>query len=129
MPTRPRVLLADDHPGIVTTLRRLLSPECDVVGVVSDGAEVAATAARLQPVVSVVDLNMPNASGLDVCRQIKRNDPGAKVILITALFDETIRNEALAAGASGFFLKFAPVDDLIVAVKRVWTESTIGEDQ
>jgi DNA-binding NarL/FixJ family response regulator len=90
---------------------------------VSNGAEVAAAAARLHPVVSVVDLNMPNASGLDVCRQIRQHNPDAKVILITALIDDTIRTEALAAGASGFFPKFHSIDELILTVKRVWTES------
>ena len=47
----------------------MLALECDVVGVVADGSEVAAAAARLQPVVIVVDLNLPNVSGLDACRQ------------------------------------------------------------
>jgi DNA-binding NarL/FixJ family response regulator len=63
MPTRPRVLLADDHPGVVKALQRMLSLECDVVGVVADGSEVAEAAARLQPVVIVVDLNLPNVTG------------------------------------------------------------------
>ena len=77
MPTRPRVLLADDHPGVARAFVRLLSFECDVVGVVADGSEVAEAAARLQPVVSVVDLNLPNLNGLDVCRQIRQTNPRA----------------------------------------------------
>ena len=123
MPTRPRVLLVDDHPGIVKALGRVLSPECDVVGVIADGREVADAAARLQPVVIVVDLNLPNVSGLDVCRQITQNNPRVKVIVITAMTDDAIRDEALAAGASGFFHKSA-ADELIVAIRRIWTEST-----
>ena len=107
MPTRPRVLLVDDHPGIVKALGRVLSPECDVVGVIADGREVADAAARLQPVVIVVDLNLPNVNGLDVCRQITENNPRVKVIVITAMADDDIRDEALAAGASGFFHKSA----------------------
>ena len=123
MPTRPRVLLVDDHPGIVKALGRVLSPECDVVGVIADGREVADAAARLQPVVIVVDLNLPNVSGLDVCRQITQNNPRVKVIVITAMADDAIRDEALAAGASGFFHKSA-ANELIVAIRRIWTEST-----
>ncbi len=123
MPTRPRVLLVDDHPGIVQALGRVLSPECDVVGVIADGREVADAAARLQPVVIVVDLNLPNVSGLDVCRQITQNNPRVKVIVITAMADDAIRDEALAAGASGFFHKSA-ANELIVAIRRIWTEST-----
>ena len=123
MPTRPRVLLVDDHPGIVRALSRLLSTECDVVGVMADGREVADAAARLQPVVIVVDLNLPDVSGLDVCRQIRDSNPRVKVVVISARIDEAIRDEALAAGASGFFEKSA-ANELIEAIRRIWTEST-----
>ena len=123
MPTRPRVLLVDDHPGIVRALSRLLSTDCDVVGVMADGREAADAAARLQPVVIVVDLNLPDVSGLDVCRQITHNNPRVKVIVISARIDEAIRDEALAAGASGFFEKSA-ANELIEAIRRIWTEST-----
>ena len=123
MPTRPRVLLVDDHPGIVRALSRLLSTDCDVVGVMADGREAADAAARLQPVVIVVDLNLPDVSGLDVCRQIKDSDPRVKVVVISARIDEAIRDEALAAGASGFFEKSA-ANELVVAIRRLWTEWT-----
>ena len=123
MPIRPRVLLVDDHPGIVQTLGRVLAPGCDVVGVIADGREVADAAVRLQPVVIVVDLNLPNVSGLEVCRQITQNNPRVRIIVISAMADDAIRDEALAAGASGFFHKSA-ANELIVAIKRIWTEST-----
>ena len=57
---------------MVKALERLLALECDVVGVVADGSEVATAAARLHPVVTVVDLNLPNVSGLEECRRIRR---------------------------------------------------------
>ena len=123
MPIRPRVLLVDDHPGIVQALGRVLSPTCDVVGVIADGREVADAAARLQPAVIVVDLNLPNVSGLDVCRHLTQTNPRVKVILVSAMADDAIRVEALAAGASGFFHKSA-ADELLVAINRLWTEST-----
>jgi len=94
-----------------------------VVGVMADGRDVADAAARLQPVVIVVDLNLPDVSGLDVCRQIRDSNPRVKVVVISARIDEAIRDEALAAGASGFFEKSA-ANELIEAIKRIWTEST-----
>ena len=121
MPTRPRVLLVDDHPGIVQALSRALSPACDVVGVIADGRDVADAAARLQPVVIVMDLNLPNVSGLDVCRDVTRNNPRVKVIVITAMTDDAIRDEAMAAGASGFFQKSA-ADQLVAAITQIWTD-------
>jgi len=122
MPTRPRVLLADDHPAVVKALERFLSLECDVVGVVGDGSEVAAAAARLEPVVTVVDLNLPHVSGLEVCGRILQTNPHAKVILISALFDDEIRAEALAAGACGFFSKLMAGNELIDAIRGAWAE-------
>ena len=123
MQSRPRVLLVDDHPSVRKALGRLLSFECDVVGVIADGGEVAEAAMRLQPVVIVADLNLPNVNGLEVCRQIMQNNPRAKVIVISAMTDDHIRDEVLAAGASGFFHK-AAANELILAVRRIWTEST-----
>jgi len=124
MPTRPRVLLADDHAGIVKALERVLSLECDVVGVVADGREVADAAARLHPVVTIVDVNLPNVSGLEACRRVLQGNPRAKVIVITAMLDETIRAEALAAGASDFVPKLAAGNELIVAVRRAWADAS-----
>jgi DNA-binding NarL/FixJ family response regulator len=119
----------DDHPGIVKALGRVLSPACDVVGVIADGRDVAGAAARLQPVVIVVDVNLPNVSGLDVCRHITQTNPRVKVIVITAMTDDALRDEALAAGASGFFQKSA-ADQLIGAITRIWaaTEAALSID-
>ena len=121
MQARPRVLLVDDHPGIVQALSRVLAPACDVLGAIADGREVHDAAARLHPVVIVLDLNLPDVSGLDVCRQVTRNNPLAKVIVITAMADDAVRDEALAAGASGFVHKSA-ANDLIATIQRVWAE-------
>ena len=124
MPTRPRVLLADDHPGVLKALKRVLSLDCDVVGVAVDGREVAEAAARLQPVVAVVDLHLPHVNGLEVCRRILQTNSRAKVILITALFDDRIRTEALAAGASSFVPKQS-VNELIDAIRGAWAECSV----
>jgi len=126
MPTRPRVLLADDHPGILEALERVLSPECDVVGVVADGAKVAEAAARFQPVVTVVDLNLPNVTGLEVCRRIVQASPRAKVILISAVIDDGIRTDALAAGASGSFAKLRAGSELIDGIREAWAECSMN---
>jgi DNA-binding NarL/FixJ family response regulator len=124
MPNRPRVLVADDHAGVVKALSRLLSIECDVVGTVGDGREVVTAAARLQPVVVVVDVNLPNVSGLDVCRQITRNNPRLPVIVISGMLDDDIAQTARTAGASDFFYKPAMGDGLIRAIKAAWSANT-----
>ena len=127
IPTRPRVLLADDHPGVLKALQRVLSFECDVVGAVKDGGEVADAAARLQPVVTVVDLNLPSVSGLEVCRRILRSDPRAKVILMTATVDHAIEARAREAGAAAFVSKLMAGDELIEAIRSAWAEASVPD--
>ena len=101
-------------------LQGVLSPDCDVVGVVADGSEVAGAAARLQPVVVVVDLNLPGVSGLEACRRIVQAHLRARVILITASSDDALRSEAISAGASDFVQKRAAATDLVAAIRRAW---------
>jgi CheY-like chemotaxis protein len=67
---RPRVLLAEDHPAVAKAVCRVLSLHCEVVERVADGSAVLEAAQRLEPDVIVVDLNLPNVNGLEVCRQI-----------------------------------------------------------
>jgi DNA-binding NarL/FixJ family response regulator len=121
VPARPRVLIADDHAGVTAWLCDLVSADCDVVGIVSDGGEVAAAASRLQPVVVVVDLNLPTVNGLDVCRQLAGSGVQAKAIVITAMADDAFEEEALQAGAAAFFAKAAAGPELIAAITRIWT--------
>jgi DNA-binding NarL/FixJ family response regulator len=125
MPTRPRVLLADDHPGVVKALSRLLSFDCDVVGTVSDGSAVAAAAHELQPIVAVVDVNLPNVNGLDVCREISTNSPRARVIVVSGMFDHAIAQAAFAAGASAALAKAAMGEQLVGAIKQAWNEAAM----
>ena len=115
---RPRILIADDHPGVLAMLSRVLSLECDVVGTVGDGAALLDSVAQLHPDVVLADLNMPGLSGLDVCRQLTRSNPGVKVIVLSGADDVEIAERALAAGASAFFVKHRlRTEDLLAAVK------------
>lgn len=115
---RPRVLLADDFPDLVTAIRQLLASECEVVGSVDDGGALLEAVERLQPDLIVLDVNMPTVSGLEACRQITRANPRVKVILLTAGGDAVIMGAALAAGAFAFIEKQAIANDLLPAIKR-----------
>ena len=119
MSNRPRVLIADDHPGIVTAACQLLALDCDVVGTVADGSTLLETAQRLQPDVIVLDLHLPKVNGLEACRQITRTNPNMKVVIFTAVNDQYVRQASLAAGASAFVCKLTAGDDLLAAIKRL----------
>ena len=122
--TRPRVLIADDHPGFAKALGRVLAFECDVIEVVADGSAVVEAVARLQPIVALVDVNLPNLSGVEICRQLIRNNPSAKVIVISGMIDDAVRTAAVAAGASAVLPKLTVSHDLVAEIKRAWAGTT-----
>ena len=119
LPTRPRVLVADDHPEMVKAVCRLLALDCEVVGSVADGSAVLEAAQRLQPDVIVLDLNLPNVNGLEACRQITQANPEMKVIVFTAMNDPDVRQRSFEVGASAFVSKLACDGDLLSTIKRL----------
>ena len=102
----PRVLLADDDEGTRTAFTRLPGSLCDVVGHVSNGAQLPQTIEQLRPNVVVLDLRMPGIDGLRTCRQMKTTAPDVDVIVCTADDDPSLRGAAVEAGASAFVSKF-----------------------
>ena len=123
MPKRPRVLIAEDHPGVAKAVCRLLALDCEVVGTVADGSAVLEAAQRLQPDVTVVDVNLPNLNGLEACRQIMEMNPNAKVIVFSALHDPRVAQDAAEAGAAAFVSKMAVDDgDLPSTIKRLCSD-------
>ena len=115
---RPRVLLADDYAGILTALERLLKPDCEVVGSVADGIALVDAAKRLRPDVVVVDLNMPELSGLEACRRIKQTGSDIAVIVLTAADDVWIEQVALGLGAFALLAKSKVADHLLPVIFR-----------
>jgi two-component system, NarL family, response regulator NreC len=119
LPRQLRVLIADDHPGVVKAVSRLLAQDYDVAGSVGDGSKLLEVAQDLQPDVIVLDVSLPNVDGLKACRQITEAHPEMKVIVFTALDDPGVRRRAFEAGASAFVHKLALDDDLLSAIKRL----------
>jgi DNA-binding NarL/FixJ family response regulator len=104
---RPRVVLADDHPSVLTGFGRLLQLGCEVVASVLDGHAAIEAVTRLRPDVLVVDLMMPDLNGLEVCRRVKHLVPETDVIIVTAFDDADVQRIALRDGASAFVAKHA----------------------
>ena len=117
MAKRPRVLIAEDHPGVAKAVCRMLALDCDIVGTIGDGSAVLEAAQRLQPDVIVVDLNLPHIHGLEVCRQITQVNSKAKVIVFSAMNDPDVRQRSVEVGASAFVCK--GTGDLLSTVKRL----------
>ncbi len=115
------IVLADDHRIVRQGLRALLKAESDfdVIGEAGDGLEAIETVKKLHPDVIVMDLMMPNLNGLEATRQLHKQTPHTKVIILSMHDDEGFVVEALGNGASAYVLKDAGSSDLIHAVREV----------
>jgi DNA-binding NarL/FixJ family response regulator len=118
---RIRVLIADDHPvfryGMLALLRA--DPTVDVVGEAGTGSETVALAERLDPDVILMDLNMPDMSGIDATRRILSTTPHIGVLVVTMSDDGDSLFAAMRAGARGYLLKGADGAETLRAVQSV----------
>lgn len=114
---RPRLLLADDHRIVVEGLRRLLEDEFELVGVVEDGRALVAEARRLRPDVIVADVAMPQLNGIEALERIRRDDPDARVVILSMHQTPAYARRALDAGAAGYVLKHAAPAELVLAIE------------
>ncbi len=115
------VLLVDDHEMVRVGLRSLLSGEraIEVVGEAASAAEGVAQAARLRPDVVVMDVRLPDESGVEACREIRAEAPGVQVIMLTSYADDEAVFASIMAGASGYFLKQIRGEELVRAIETV----------
>lgn len=102
-----RVYLVDDHELVRRGLRGVLSdcPDIEVVGECATASEAARRIPVVRPDVAVLDVRLPDGSGVDVCREIRARDPAIHALIVTSYDDDTAREAATRAGASGFVLK------------------------
>ncbi|MGB7437691.1 MAG: response regulator transcription factor [Candidatus Acidiferrum sp.] len=116
---RARILVADDHTLVAEAFKRLLEPECEVVGTVGDGRALLRLAPQLKPDLVLVDLNMPLLNGLDASEQLKQILPNIKIIVVTMNEDPEIAAETMNKWASGYLLKKSAGSELLKAVEDV----------
>jgi DNA-binding NarL/FixJ family response regulator len=116
-----RIVLADDHPIVLQGLQHLFARHADLEVVAScAGADEALDAARQQkPDVVVLDLRMPQRSGLDLLSVLGRELPDVRSVVLTAAITQDQVVEALKRGAAGIVLKESPPEQLIECVRRV----------
>jgi DNA-binding NarL/FixJ family response regulator len=117
VPSRPRVLIADDHVLVAEALDKLLGTNFDVVAKVHDGRALIDAAQTFTPDVILVDIGMPLLNGLDAAERIKRVIPQAKIIYVTINRDPDLVAESLRRGADGYLLKTSAASELIIAVR------------
>jgi two-component system response regulator NreC len=117
--SRIRLLLVDDHEVVRSGLRMLLENEADlvIVGEASNGHEALELVEKLNPDVVIMDITLPDISGIDATRHIKESHPDVAVVALTIHEDQQYFFEMLQAGASAYVPKRAAPDDLITAIR------------
>ncbi len=115
------ILIAEDHRIVRDGLRMLLQSELDLVVVAEaeNGREAIARAKETQPDLAILDISMPDLSGLEATRLIKTESPQTQVLILTMHDSDEYFFRALQAGASGYVLKKAATQDLIAAARAV----------
>ncbi len=116
-----KVVIADDHQLVRDGLRSFIELEkgIEIVGEAADGIEAIKLTKDLCPDVLLLDLRMPGADGITVCREVKEVDPNVKVVILTTFDDNEDIVEALDAGASSYILKDVSPDRLVKDIRTV----------
>src|SRR6058998_2779576 len=118
---RITVLLAEDHQIVREGFRLLLKHESDieVIGEAETGRQAVQLTRKLRPAVVVMDIAMPLLNGLEATRQIRKECPEAKVLILSAHSDDAYVEQVAALGAAGFLLKQTSSDILATAIREV----------
>ena len=113
-------LVADDHPAMVEAVCDVLGNNgVAVVGRAADGEEALSKIAARRPDTALVDLRMPGLNGIELAADARAVAPDTRVIVYSAYGEGAVLTEAMDAGAAGFVLKEAPLDDLLRAIRTV----------
>jgi len=117
------VLLTDDHELVRTGIRRLLedSNQVEIVGEAECGEDSLQMAQSLSPDVILMDVNMPGIGGVETCRRILQRNPKQKIIILTVHNEQTFPKRLLEIGAKGYLTKECGVDEMILAIKQVYS--------
>ena len=126
-----RILLAEDQAMMRGALAVLLGlePDLEVVAEVADGADVVPRALEVRPDVALLDIELPNVSGLDAVGDIVRELPQCRVVMVTTFARPGYLQRAMAAGAHGFLVKDGPADGLADSIRRVVAGQTVVDPE
>ncbi|MBL0385495.1 response regulator transcription factor [Tumebacillus sp. ITR2] len=126
-----RLLLADDHTLFRQGLRRIfeLEDDMDIVGECQDGELAVSKSLDLRPDVVLMDINMPKKTGVEATRDIKLQEEGIKILILSIHDDEAYIFETIRAGANGYLLKDVESNTLVEAVRQVASGSSFIHPQ
>jgi DNA-binding NarL/FixJ family response regulator len=125
MPSRIKAILVEDHTIVREGLRPLLEGRgIEVIGEAGDGLEAVKIAKELNPQIVIMDVALPRLGGIEATRRILKARPDIKVVMLTIHDEPQFVYKALEAGAGGYLVKEAPLDELMNAIKAVMRGET-----
>jgi DNA-binding NarL/FixJ family response regulator len=118
-----RVLIADDHPLILAGIRRMIerAPDIETVGEAHSGTELFDLIGRRNPDVVLLDLRMPDVTGVESVERIREGWPEVKVVVLSACDERSTIDASLHAGASAYVLKSATPVDIASVLRQAWS--------
>jgi DNA-binding NarL/FixJ family response regulator len=115
---KPTLVLADDDNSVLEIICRIVKPYFDVVSTANDGIAVCKAVARFNPSAVVLDVAMPVMTGIQAAKEIIRRGYGGKLLFLSVYRDQSLLEDGLAAGASGYVLKDFADTELITAIRE-----------
>ncbi|MGV8095368.1 MAG: response regulator [Mangrovibacterium sp.] len=121
-----KVMITDDHRILVDGLRKLVDDSgfARVCGTAYTGKACMTLLAQVLPDVLFLDINLPDCSGLDLCKQIKASYPSVKIVAITSYGEYAVVREMMGNGASGYVLKNAMPEEILLSIQMVHENET-----
>src|SRR5438093_7088529 len=119
--TKWKLLLVDDHPILREGFAQLIAqePDLDVCGQAGTAAQALGAIAALTPDVAVVDISLKGANGIELMKQIKAQHPKVHILALSVHDESLYAERALRAGANGYVMKQAPMEEVMTAIRRV----------
>ena len=117
-----KILIVDDHPVVAEGLRKLLNDSniAEVIGVAGTGKSCFDFLRWQTPDIIFLDINLPDASGLDICKTIKEKNSSQKILALTTFNERSVVETMMANGADGYILKNSESEEIIEAVKEIY---------
>jgi DNA-binding NarL/FixJ family response regulator len=115
--SKTRILLADDHPNLLETVRDIIEPCFEVVGSVGNGSALLKAAAQLNPDVILTDISMPILNGIEAVKRLKESGCQSKIVFLTLHSEHEFVRACFEAGAAGYVLKTRMASDVLNAIQ------------
>ncbi len=117
-----KIILTEDHQVLREGVKSLIaSPNIEIVGEASNGAELTKLLTAHKPHIIIMDISLPDISGIELTRQLSQSHPHIKVLILTMFTDETFISQAIKAGARGYLHKNTTREEMLLAIETIYS--------